>query len=106
MKLSGEFSHHFTSKESMGFQKEGGLRVFQHRKRPKPLNMSKRTSRFLRETITFQKVVKPVDASETRRDNQLRLVVEIPLFYKGFIHPRWFFGISEPSTVLQVDMRV
>ena len=33
--------------------------------------------------------------------NQLRLVVEIPLFttYNGFIHPRWLFGISEPSTV-------
>ena len=30
--------------------------------------------------------------------NQLRLVV-YPSIYKAFLHPRWFLGISEPSTV-------
>ena len=29
-------------------------------------------------------------------------MVNIPLFTRGFIHPNWLFGISEPSTVLQV----
>ena len=28
-------------------------------------------------------------------------VVDIPVFIGFFIHPRWLFGISEPSTVLQ-----
>ena len=32
-------------------------------------------------------------------DHQLRLVVEIYHYLQGFIHPRWLFGISEPSTV-------
>ena len=31
--------------------------------------------------------------------DQLRLVVEIPLFTRFQHHPRWLFGISEPSTV-------
>ena len=26
-------------------------------------------------------------------------VVDIPVFTGNFIHPRWLFGISEPSTV-------
>ena len=26
-------------------------------------------------------------------------MVDIPLFTTGFIHARWLFGISEPSTV-------
>ena len=28
-----------------------------------------------------------------------RLVVYLPLFYRVFIHPRWLFGISEPTTL-------
>ena len=35
--------------------------------------------------------------------HQLRLVVEIPLL-QGFIHRRWLFGISEPSTVFIVKL--
>ena len=31
-------------------------------------------------------------------DHQLRLVV-LSHYLQGFIHPRWLFGISEPSTV-------
>ena len=31
---------------------------------------------------------------EIRRFHQLRLVVDIPLFTTGFIHPRWLFRIS------------
>ena len=31
-------------------------------------------------------------------DHQLRLVVH-PIIYSFFLHPRWLFGISEPSTV-------
>ena len=32
--------------------------------------------------------------------HQLRLVV-YPIILEGFIHPRWLFGISEPSTVFR-----
>ena len=32
-------------------------------------------------------------------DHHLSLVVEIPLFTRLKIHPRWLLGISEPSTV-------
>ena len=31
-----------------------------------------------------------VGGSEIRRENQLRLVVYLPLFTTGFIHVRWF----------------
>ena len=31
---------------------------------------------------------------------QLSLVV-YPIIYKVFVHPRWLFGISEPSTVIK-----
>ena len=38
-------------------------------------------------------------------DHQLRLVDFLPLFTFGFIHPRWLFGISEPSTVSQTNQK-
>ena len=42
-------------------------------------------------------VVTTVDGRNSA--NQLRLVA-YPIIYRGFIHPRWLFGISEPSTVV------
>ena len=42
-------------------------------------------------------VVTTVDGRNSA--NQLRLVI-YPIIYRGFIHRRWLFGISEPSTVL------
>ena len=35
---------------------------------------------------------------EIRRENQLRLI-SYPVIYQVFLHLRWSFGISEPSTV-------
>ena len=32
--------------------------------------------------------------AEIRRENQLRLVVYLPLFTSLYIHPKWLFGIS------------
>ena len=43
-----------------------------------------------------------VDGSEIRRSPVD--MVNIPIIYKGFIHPRWLFGISEPSTVINGDL--
>jgi len=40
-----------------------------------------------------------VDGSEIRKTHQLRLVAEIPIFTRFQHHPRWLFGVSEPSTV-------
>ena len=41
-----------------------------------------------------------VDGSfEIRRENQLKLVVFLPLFTMGFIHPRCLFGISSISSM-------
>ena len=41
-----------------------------------------------------------VDGSEMRRFHQLReRSFYLPLFTTGFMHPRWLFRISEPSTV-------
>ena len=43
-----------------------------------------------------------VDGSEIRRENQLRLAV-YPINLQGFgTHPRWLFGISEPSKVYPI----
>ena len=46
--------------------------------------------------------VNTVDGSEIRRENQLRLAVDLPLIYQGFsfIQPVVGLGISEPSTVV------
>ena len=43
-----------------------------------------------------------VDGSEIRRSPVD--MVDILIIYKGFIHPRWLFGISEPSTVINGDL--
>ena len=46
-----------------------------------------------------------VYGSEIRRLHQLRLLV-YPVTYRGFIHPRWLFGISEASMVNSMTIQV
>ena len=62
-------------------------------------------TRPLKPTSTVQLVPGRPIHQETTVDgknpaNQLRLVVEIRLFTGFWEHPRWLFGISEPSTVV------
>ena len=45
-----------------------------------------------------------VDGSEIQLINQLRWP-NISLFYRGFVHPRFGLGVSEPSTILGVERR-
>ena len=44
------------------------------------------------------------DASEIRINSPVDMV-NIPLFTFFFLHPRWLFGISEPSTVWRITYR-
>ena len=56
--------------------------------------------RSLKVCTIFRKPLHTVDGSEIRLHNQLRYGKVYPIICRGFIHPRWLFGISSINTMV------